>query len=201
MDKKVKVVIIDSGLYMEHPQVNNVVEGYRVCTCKNKIVIDNNCRDGFGHGTAVYGIIRNYCKEAKIVPVKIFEDDEDKADVNILIAALEYIYENISCDIINMSIGVSILKEKEQLYAICDKLVKKGIAIIAAYDNYGSISYPAEFDCVIGVSESVECRKKSSFIYVEGSTKINVLANGNIQRGLWTKPTYQMCGGNSHAPA
>lgn len=201
MDKKVKVVIIDSGLYMEHPQVNNVVEGYRVCTCKNKIVIDNNCRDGFGHGTAVYGIIRNYCKEAKIVPVKIFEDDEDKADVNILIAALEYIYENISCDIINMSIGVSILKEKEQLYAICDKLVKKGIAIIAAYDNYGSISYPAEFDCVIGVSESVECRKKSSFIYVEGSTKINVLANGNIQRCLWTKPTYQMCGGNSFACA
>ena len=44
MDKKVKVVIIDSGLYMEHPQVNNVVEGYRVCTCKNKIVIDNNCK-------------------------------------------------------------------------------------------------------------------------------------------------------------
>lgn len=201
MSRKVDIVIIDSGVYMQHPQISEKVNGYGVKICENNIIIDRNCNDEFGHGTAIYGIIRKHCQEANIIPVKIFQNEEDMADVGVLIATLNFIYENIQCNIINMSVGVSILKEKEELHSICKKLIDKGVIIVAAYDNFGSISYPAEFECVIGVGEGKDCQKAEDFIFVEGTKLVNVLANGNIQRCFWKNPQYQMCGGNSFACA
>lgn len=100
-----------------------------------------------------------------------------------------------------MSVGISILQEKEKLYNVCKRLNQKGVHLIAAFDNYGSVSYPAQFDCVVGVCESEKCRKNDEFIFAEGLKSINVLANGNMQRCLWKNPLYQMCSGNSFACA
>lgn len=201
MDKKVDIVVIDSGIFMEHPKISKIINGYSINSDEKGVIISENCSDEFGHGTAIYGIINKYCEDANIIPIKIFKDDQDKADVNVLISALKFVHENIHCDIINMSVGVSILKDKTKLYDICKTITECGVTIVAAYDNFGSISYPAEFDCVIGVSESSECRKENDYIFVEGSKMINILANGNMQRCLWKDPIYQMCGGNSFACA
>lgn len=201
MREKVNVVIIDSGIYCEHPRINKPIDGFRVNIRDEKVIIDKKCNDEFGHGTAIYGIIRKHCPNVNAIPIKIFNDSNDKADVDVLISALEFVYNNVDCDIINMSVGVSILKDTSELYDICAKFAERGTIIVAAYDNFGSISYPAEFNCVLGVSEYKQCKKDDEFVFVEGSSMINVLANGNSQRCLWRNPDYQMCGGNSFACA
>ena len=58
MLNKVKILIIDSGVWVEHPDLKNE-------DIKGMLWIDGEMRseiyDNFGHGTAVYGIIRNAC--------------------------------------------------------------------------------------------------------------------------------------------
>lgn len=201
MVENAKIVLIDSGVYMQHPNINKTISGYGIKYLEGKYVVNEEISDEFGHGTAIYGIVEKHCKNAEIIPVKIFGDSKDNADVETLIFALEFIEKNIQCDVINMSVGVSILQDTQRLYKICKKLAERDIILVSAFDNFGAISYPAEFECVIGVSESELCRKRSEFIFVEGSSSINVLANGNMQRCFWKNPIYQMCGGNSFACA
>lgn len=197
---KVRVVIIDSGVYAKHPILNEDAKGYTINYLNDEIKVDEGCEDNFGHGTAIYGIIRKHCLDADITVLKIFNDTNDCADITKLNAALKYIYENIECDIVNMSVGISVVEDKTILYNICKKLCERGTILVAAYDNYGSVSYPANFGCVLGVSEGEDCLKNSDFVYVKG-TEGMVLGNGHIQRVLWKEPIYQVTGGNSFACA
>lgn len=198
--EKVRIVIVDSGVYLEHPLVKENVKGYTIDYLDDETTVNDGCIDNYGHGTAIYGIIKQHCPEAEIIVVKIFDDGNDYADVIKLNTALEFIYENIECNIINMSVGISVIEDKERLYNICNLLKERGTILVAAYDNYGSISYPADFDCVLGVSEGEKCYKNSDFVYVNGTNGI-VLGNGHIQRVLWKNPIYQLTGGNSFACA
>lgn len=197
---KVRIVIVDSGVYLEHPLVKEKVKGYTIDYLDDEITVNEGCVDNYGHGTAVYGIIRQHCPEAEIIVVKIFNNSNDYADVIKLNTALEFIYENIECNIINMSVGISVIEDRERLYNICNLLRERGTVLVAAYDNYGSMSYPADFDCVLGVSEGEKCYKNSEFVYITGTNGI-VLGNGHIQRVLWKEPIYQLTGGNSFACA
>lgn len=62
------------------------------------------------------------------------------------------------------------------------------------------MSFPASFDCVIGVVSLEECRKEDDCIYVSDSC-INIAAKGNIQRLAWSEPQFVFMDGNSFACA
>lgn len=105
----------------------------------------------------------------------------DEHNLDCLIAALEYIRENINCRILNLSLGVKTGSNLEALYNACADISKKGTVIVAAFDNEGCHSYPAAFDCVIGVDSKSDFRYTSEFDFVENSP-INIFAKGNVQR-------------------
>ncbi|MBQ3545466.1 MAG: DUF1611 domain-containing protein, partial [Lachnospiraceae bacterium] len=125
---------------------------------------------------------------------------ENGIDENTLISALSYIYESIHPDIINLSLGVSECNHIQELYDVCSKLTSEGTIIVSAFDNAGSISYPAAFNNVIGVVNRNSCHKVDDFEYFEDQV-VNVGAKGSLQRLAWDNPQSVFLSGNSFACA
>lgn len=194
--KGIKAVIIDSGLNLSNKAVKSEdIIGYSI---ENNRVINGCFDDHLGHGTAVYSLIYNIVPETEFIIFKIFDSDFFCSS-DYLEMALEYIYNNISCDIINISCGTCILNSNK-LYEICNKLYKKGVIILSAFDNGGAVSFPAAFDIVIGVDSSLACKTINDFEFVCGS-EINIRAKAGMHRVAWTSPEYIFVEGNSFSIA
>lgn len=187
MKKDVTVVILDSGVDRTHPIFNNSNCNFVSLTAQEDLI------DLIGHGTAVCSIISRYGAVQKAYVGKILEEE---VDISALVRQLWFIHDNISCDIINLSLGV--LFDYSELKEVCDALDKKGIIIVSAFDNGGAISYPAAYSSVIGVDSSPRCVKSNDFVYVENSP-INLKAKGGIQRVPWINNTYILAQGASFA--
>lgn len=190
-----RVVIIDSGTN------NRLAEGIHFFYNGNEIEYNNDVKDSVGHGTAVHNIISKHNENVECFIVKIFNSEDDVVDEKLLIYALEYIYNNIECSFINLSMGIRICDNEIRMKNICDKFNKKGIVLISAFDNEGSVSYPAFFEDVIGVLSSERCIMPEQIVSIDNSSILNVLAYGGLQRVKWLNGKYNMVQGNSFACA
>lgn len=189
------IAIIDSGT----KDYENITKGYNFrVQGDNEIIIENNFHDTYGHGTAVYSIIKKNNEECNYYIFKVI-DQNDTIDEKIICTALEYIFNNLDIDIINMSLGTVSLSD-DRMYNICKRLYDKGVILVSAFDNEGAISYPAAFDCVIGVDGSDLCRKVDDFIFYEDKI-LNVAAKGGMQRVKWCEPDNIIVKGSSFACA
>ena len=155
--------------------------------------------DSFGHGTAVAGIISQTNKDINIVMIGI-PGIEEGMDARTLVCVLNYIRVTQKPDVINLSLGVNICDNYDELYCACQALTDDGTIIVAAFDNSGSISYPAAFDNVIGVTSGSSLRKTNEFGFFEDEV-INIVAKGGLQRVAWIGPEYILLSGNSLACA
>lgn len=191
----VKVLVIDSGVDLRHPSFVGVnIKTYDFIDTNLKLSEGN---DTYGHGTAIASIIAKK-KNVEIVSVKL-DDIENAVDEKQLVSLLKYIYANMQFDIINLSLGLNIC-EDEELFSLCEMFKRNNTVIVSAFDNLGSISFPAAFSNVIGVTSGGMCNKINQFEYVE-SAEINLAAKGGLQRVAWVNPQYLMVGGNSFACA
>ena len=189
------IAIIDSGT----KDYENITKGYNFrVKGDNEIIIENNFHDTYGHGTAVYSIIKKNNEECNYYIFKVI-DQNHTIDEKIICTALEYIFNNLDIDIINMSLGTVSLSD-DRMYNICKRLYDKGVILVSAFDNEGAISYPAAFDCVIGVDGSDLCRKVDDFIFYEDKI-LNVAAKGGMQRVKWCEPDNIIVKGSSFACA
>lgn len=196
--KKAKIVVIDSGIENTHTIFKNKgVNGIHVGLENGNFKTDFDIADKHGHGTAISGILTRYVDPEEMFIIKIYEEKLE-ADINVLLYALNYIKENIPPTIIHMSLGVRVYDKR--LEDICFLLSQKGYLIIAAYDNEGAISFPAAFDCVVGVDISYECTQVNKYIYIENSI-INVLAKGGYHRIPWIENGYILNQGTSFSAA
>jgi len=194
--ERINIFIIDSGVNINHSAFkNDDLKGFSYSTTG----ISNNFEDEYGHGTAVYGIIRKVKDIANITNIKI-NSIEKGIEENILFDLLDYISTNFHPDIINLSCGLNICENLNKFNQICNKLTNKGTIIVSAFDNAGAISYPAAFNNVIGVTTGHFCNNVNEFEYIEDSI-VNIAAKGSIQRLAWIKPEYILLGGNSFACA
>lgn len=196
MENKKTVVVLDGSVDINHPYLQN--KNLSIYRYKNigyweeenlEHTPDN------GHGTAVCGIISKNSNDINIIVFDIL-GYELKADVDTLVSALTYVFSNIDCDIINMSLGIRSINTK--LESICRKLYEKGAILVAAFDNAGAISYPAAYPFVIGVDTSLRCTHNDDFVYVENSI-VNIRAKGGNQRVAWVNPSYIINQGSSFA--
>ena len=190
---KIKIAIIDNGVWTEHPEFKQRKELIQVKT--NYSVIPR--RDN-GHGTAIYSIISKGCPDAEIINFDICDGEE--VEENVLCDCLEDILNNYDIDIINISMGILVCDSSNRLKSLCDKLFNKRIIIVSAFANCGAISYPAAFNTVIGVTSSNECRRTDEFTLYDDCI-VNIGAKGNLQRVVWNGPEYIMVSGNSFACA
>lgn len=192
-DAKLNIVIIDSG-FSSHIDIKTSFQGIHLKYYDGTITIEDNIDDTIGHGTAITFLIHKRMPNANIFCIKIYDDEFCRPEL--LIAALEYIYKNINCDIINISLGTLVCPNISLLKEICDKLSQKGVVIVSAFDNNGSISYPAAFDTVIGVDVSNETGNINEYDYIENSP-VNILGYYREQRLPWLNNSYQIVSGAS----
>lgn len=96
--KKIKITIVDSGVRRDHPLFQeDDIQGF---TYLGQGRTEDNFQDSFGHGTAIYGIIRQAKKWADIINIRI-PDIEEGIEEEILCSVLDYIAEKVDTDILN----------------------------------------------------------------------------------------------------
>lgn len=182
--KKVKVALIDSGISNSSPFINNVSSSFKIQKVNGKYeMISCEPNDYIGHGTAVNHIICTNNTDVDIICIRICDNMLDIEEIA-LITVLEYIYNQIDLDIINISAGITYLYYYDELKSICQKLFEKGIIIVSAFDNDGAISYPAAFEEVIGVDIKAEYEDKRDIFYVENSI-VNIYVPDIFYRTMW----------------
>lgn len=198
---KLRVAIIDSGIDVKNPFFTPYVSaGVSIDLSEDgSMVVSNDYTDQVGHGTAVAGIVARECIEpVELYIIKVFHD-ELTCSIEALIYALEYASQNFECDFINLSLGVSY--STSELYDACKKIVNNNKVIISAYDNTGSISFPAAYsDLVIGVDSAPYVIKNSEFISINNGI-VGFWANGYNQRVLWKDSRIIINQGSSFACA
>ena len=187
----IKIAVLDTGASPE----NTYEEGIGIFISADGVVQKvPNIEDDIGHGTAVISILHRYIPRATIVPIKVIFDGM-LAHEEVLINALEYIDQHIDCNIIHISIGLQCCDNIEALYSQCKRLYAKGVIIVAAFDNGGIISYPAAFDCVIGIDGEHMAKR---YEYAKTNEDIvNYIADSREIRVKWIGNTTQMVSGNS----
>lgn len=194
----VRIVIVDSGVSDAN------VSGCYIRGDDGKLGVLPVVGDEIGHGTAIYGIIHRHCPTAQFYSVKICKND-DKPHVSALIFALQYIRDNIDCDIVNLSLTVSCSNYHDYiapLKRICDELRAKGIIIVAAMDNSGALSFPAVFRNVISVISGEFCFKTDDIEIIEDENElISVAGFGRPQSVISLNGGHIVGSGNSLACA
>lgn len=185
--KNIKILVIDSGVDISRKEFENT-----------NIYCLNSCTDDNGHGTAVISIIHKLVPDAQIYVYKLFDNQGCISDVEELITALMFIDSLEHFDIIHLSCCSIACGDQDGLYEICLRLVEKGTIIVSPFDNEGSISYPAAFDCVIGVDWNLYSRSGMSYIYLKNNP-INILGPGCLQRLPWLGGSYKYVSGSSFA--
>ena len=188
---KINIALVDSGVDINREEFSEAPVNI-VSFTENQNIDDN-----VGHGTAIAFILTKKTSNSIIHSFSLFNGDS-LPTCDELIEVLEYIENHCDINIIHLSCGITYINDDEKIHLkeICDRLEKKGILIVAAFDNMGSLSYPAAFDNVIGVYWSEKVRSINEYIYVENSP-INILGYSGLQRLPWKKGTYKSVAGSS----
>ncbi len=198
----INVTIIDSGVDLNHPTLaRHEFKGISISLENGEIKINNDISDEVGHGTAVAGIICNSNINVNIYVIKIFVTAEMTVEPEVLLNALKYVYENVDCQFVLMSLGTTVLDDTEPLKQICERITQNGIEIISAFDNLGCLSYPACLKNVIGVDSVDYIKNNDEYEVIEGDGVIDLRAKGGIQRVCWVNPKYRLVTGTSFAAA
>jgi len=152
----VKVAILDSGIDIDHPDLDDNLAG-----CINFIYSWRNCNDDNGHGTHVAGIIAaennsfgvvGVAPQARIYALKVL-DRRGSGYLSDIIEALDWAIAN-KMDVINMSLGTStnVVSFQEAI----ERAAAAGIVQVAAAGNSGpaenTVNYPARYSEVIAVA-------------------------------------------------
>lgn len=198
MDQTKKVVVLDSGLDPNSSLAKRInFEGGLglYVDSDNRTQIEYNAIDDIGHGTAVSSLIFKLCGDIEIIPIKIIYEGMISS-TETMIEALEYVYQNIKCDVINISAGIVSCDNIKRMYHTCKRLADKGVIIVSAYDNGGAVSYPAAFDCVIGITGERKTKKAFTFKSIpnDNADYVGVDKERNLP---WLNNTHELLSGNS----
>ena len=109
-----KIAIVDSGVRRSHP----ILKGKRIESLQyeqGSVVPAPWDNDSYGHGTAVAAIISQCHADAELTVIGIpsLEEGLEESD---LIWVLRYIRETQHADIVNLSLGLNVCEQYEDLY-------------------------------------------------------------------------------------
>ena len=200
-DRTIRVAIIDSGVYVDHPNlVGRVITQHDILHTG-----DYSAFDDVGHGTAIAGIIAATDGDTGIVGisqnVELYSVSVSAADGTVnrqnFISGIEWAIEN-NVDIINASLGFP--RDSAELREVVDRAIEQGIVVVAASGNTNGLNalFPARYEHVISVgsiNESLEIPSMSAI------GKIDFVAPGVNILSLTPDGGYDLFNGSSFAVA
>ena len=170
----VKIAVIDSGIDLKHPAFQGALVGqsdmwdWVDSDATPQDVSGSGSNHGYGHGTAVAGIVLQVAPKAKIMPLRVL-DASGEGDTANVIAAIDYAVAH-GAKVINLSLGTDYDKSLDNTIK---SATKAGVFVIASSGNTGdgNITYPASDALVkgswgemtLGIGSSDLNDKKSSF--------------------------------------
>lgn len=199
-----KIVIIDSGIQIDHKCFSGLkCASYEVKrNNKDYLLVSCDGTDSIGHGTAIASLLYNFNPDIELISIKIFIDENYNADVETLAFALRSL-GILDSDIILMSLGTPYMdnEERKTIETICNDLISKGKIIVSAFDNDGSLSYPAAFKSVIGVDGDPSIIRTTDYDIVYEDDVVDIIARNGVQRVAWRDGGYRLVSGTSFAAA
>ncbi len=150
------VVLIDSGVETDHPDLKNHL---RLDLAYDFGDNDTDVTDLLGHGTATAGLVAKIAPCAQIIPLKINPEGADYFEDEALIRALNYtlrLVRSIKGNwIVNMSLSVA--TPSEEITGLIHQLRQEGAILVGASGNEGkenTIDYPASLPEVLAISST-----------------------------------------------
>ncbi len=183
----VRIAVIDSGVNSLHEDF----EGTSFDKGYNEINGSHDVTDELGHGTFVCGVlgaamnngkgVAGLCPRATIVPIKCFGSDLE-TNASYVIAAIYDAVDDYDCDVINLSLGITM--SMESMREAVEYAANQGVIIVSAVGNSGTaqMNYPAAYDCVIGVGAIMSSGQVAGFS--EKNSSVYVVAPGMSLAGL-----------------
>lgn len=146
----VRVAVVDSGLNSDSERTSPQGKtGIAVDPRSGDLLAESPLNDTLGHGTLCSRQIAEIAPAAELVPVKVFHKVLEASPRAIETAV--YAAADCGVHVINMSLATSREDVVTPWYAACQYAAARGIAVIAAASSSFGRSFPANFDCVIGV--------------------------------------------------
>ena len=194
----VKVVVIDTGIDYDHPNLKaNIKGGWNAITKKDDFKDDN------GHGTHCSGTIAavdgdsgvvGVAPKADLYGVKVL-DENGSGTFDDVIAGMQWAVEH-HMQVASMSLGAS--QGNESLKAAVDAMVKNGVALIAAAGNSGrAVGYPAAYPGAIAVA-AMDSSDKVAYFSSRGP-EVALIAPGVDVKSTYMGGAYDTLSGTSMA--
>ena len=195
--KNTKVAILDTGI-SKHNDLNPV-EVYST--------IGDSGEDKAGHGSHVSGLlagigfnnmgILGIAPDVELYTVKVLGDD-GIGNVESLITGIRYAVDKIGAEVINMSLGVHMKENLDELEKVCNYASEQGTIICTAAGNDSSyVDQPARYESVLAIA-SVNNKKEHSSFSNFGDA-IDFAAGGSKLYSTYLNNGYAILSGTSMA--
>ncbi|MEZ4605850.1 MAG: S8 family serine peptidase [Deinococcales bacterium] len=173
----ITVAVIDTGIDLSHPALQRQLSPSS--TWYDFVDNDNSPQEvagglGYGHGTAVAGIILQVAPEAKIMPLRVL-DAYGYGDTDDIVSAI-YLAVSYGADIINLSLGSG--QMSSLLSTAIDYAYNQGVFVFVSMGNEG-YSDNLLFPSSLASSDGSSSRKYNVFAIgsVNASNQISVFSN------------------------
>ena len=151
MSKPIRIGIVDSGVYVDHPHVGGIAGGVTVEA--------EACTEGFldclGHGTAIASLIHALAPDAALWAVRVF-DRGLATSMRRVVRAIDWCIEN-DIHIVNLSLGTVNSDHGPALAAAVERIRVAGAALVSAFEINGQPMLPGCMPGVIGVIADPDC--------------------------------------------
>jgi subtilisin len=196
--KGVKLVVIDTGIDMTHPELVGIIKGGW-----NAISTAATFNDDNGHGTHCSGTIAakdddqgvvGVAPQIDLYGVKVL-DANGSGTFDDVIAGMLWAVEN-KMEVASMSLGAS--SGNQALADAVEAMRKGGVILIAAAGNSGgSVGYPAAYPGAIAIAASDSKDKLASFS--SRGPEVAVIAPGVAVKSTYMGGAYDTLSGTSMA--
>jgi thermitase len=155
----IKVAVLDTGLDTTH----TTFQGNLAPSSEWKDFVDNDTNPqeggsavdaGYGHGTAVAGIILQVAPKATILPIRVLDRDGG-GDLDDVIAGIDWAIQK-GAKIINLSLGS--ISNTDALTSMVNYAASKNVLVVASAGNQGlanGLTFPARLVRVTGVTDGL----------------------------------------------
>lgn len=161
----VVVAVLDSGVQLNHPALAAVwtVERYDFVDDDDnpQVITAGATALAIGHGTHVAGIVHLVAPDARIMPLRVL-DNQGRGDIFQLAEAIIYATTH-GAKVINMSLGTN--EASDLLDDITQWATSRGVTVVAAAGNLNTKErqYPAASSCVLAITALNERQQKADF--------------------------------------
>jgi len=169
----VRIAIIDSGVHVGHPHVQEVAGGVAIGVDGSE---HPDYVDRLGHGTAVTAAIKEKAPDAELFAVKVF-DRVLATEVAALVRAIDWAARS-HIHLVNLSLGTARAEHEDVLGEAVKRAARAGVVVIAAGQSDGVRWLPGSLPGVVSVQVDWSCARDRYRVGASASGEIVFQASG-----------------------